>query len=76
MADENRVFDADNFSEHVETQDGYFASLYVAAGQVARTAAEASDQGWELLAVTPYHLRNGVTESEVEAYMVLLWREK
>jgi hypothetical protein len=76
MADDDRGFDAHDFIENAESRDGYFGSLPVAATRVAQTIAEAADDGWELLAVAPYHLKNGVTESEVEGYMLLLWKEK
>lgn len=76
MAHDDRGFDAHDFTEHAESRDGYFASLPVVATRVAQTIAEAANDGWELRAVAPYHLKNGVMEGEVEGYMVLLWKEK
>ena len=44
MLDTARVFHAHNFGEHVESRDGYFASLYMTATRIARTVAEAADE--------------------------------
>lgn len=76
MADDDQRLDAKDFIEQAESRDGYFASLPVPVTRVARTIAEAANDGWEMLAVAPYHLKHGVMEGEVEGYMVPLWKEK
>ena len=51
-------------------------SLRVQAARLARSIAEASDAGWECLAVTPYRLKSDGDASTVEEYLLLLWRER
>jgi hypothetical protein len=76
MPDVDRKFELSDFVSYRQAADGYCGSLRVAAAHLATTVADASDDGWECLAVAPYRLRTGDGESTVEEYIVLFWKDK
>ena len=76
MQDNNRKVQVEEFEEYIQSDDGDYGSLRVQAARLVRSIAEASDAGWECLAVTPYRLKSDGDASTVEEYLLLLWREQ
>jgi hypothetical protein len=73
MQDNNRKVQVEEFEEYIQSDDGDYGSLRVQAARLVRSIAEASDAGWECLAVTPYRLKSDGDASTVEEYLLLLW---
>jgi hypothetical protein len=76
MPDDNRKVQVEEFEEYIQSDDGEYGSFRVQVTRLARSIAEASDAGWECLAVTPYRLTSDGGASTVEEYLLLLWRER